>query len=288
MLTLRHPLARWAILALPIVYFLSVVAWPLASLIRMSFSQVQPGRVFGIGFTLASYIEILTSPTYLHMLWITFRIGVLSAIAALLLGFPLALCIWRASPTVRTVLTFITIAPILVSVVVRAYGWMVLLAQRGVVNSLLMDFGLISRPLRLIFNETGVVIGTTHVLLPFMVLSILGSLQTIDHALEDAAASLGARSWRVTRDVVFPLALPGIVAGTLLVFLLSVSSFVLPMLLGGNLVMTLPMAALQQFNSTFDWAFGSALIGVLLVAVLTTTILFERILKARLERIVTG
>jgi len=103
--------------------------------------------------------------------------------------------------------------------------------------------------------------------------------------LEDAASSLGARSWRVTRDIVLPLALPGIAAGSVLVFILAVSSFVTPTLLGGQLVLTLPMAALQQFNSTFNWAFGSALVGVLLVAVLATTLLFDRVLKRRLERI---
>ncbi len=272
-------------LGLPTAYFLLIVAYPLANLVRMGFSRPERGRVFGEGVSLANYVEILTSELYLETLLVTFRIGLLSALCALALGLPLALYIRRAPPVLRSVIVFITIAPILISIVVRAYGWMVLLSNRGVVNSALMNLGMIDRPLRLIFNETGVVIGTAHVLLPFMVLAILGSVQTIDRALEDAAASLGARPWRVVFDVVLPLALPGIAAGTVLVFILAVGSFVTPVLLGGQLVLTLPMAAMQQFNSTFNWAFGSALVGVLLVAVMATTLLFDRVLKRRLARL---
>jgi putative spermidine/putrescine transport system permease protein len=275
----------WVLLGLPAFYFLAIVAYPLLSLVRMGFSLPERGRVFGHGFSIANYAEILTSPLYLDTLLVTFRIGLLSALLALALGLPMALYIWRARPAIRSMLIFITIAPIFISIVVRAYGWMVLLSNRGVINSALMKLGLISRPLRLIFNETGIVIGTGHVLLPFMVLAILGSLQGIDHALEDAATSLGARTWRVTIDIVLPLALPGIAAGFVLVFILAVSSFVTPLLLGGQLVLTLPMAAMQQFNSVFNWAFGSALVGVLLVAVLATTLLFDRVLKRRLERL---
>lgn len=281
----HRPWVVWLMLGLPTAYFLLIVAYPLANLVRMGFSRPERGRVFGEGFSFANFADILTSPLYLETLTVTFRIGALSAAFALLLGLPLALYIWKARPGLRSVLIFITIAPILISIVVRAYGWMVLLSNRGIVNSTLMKLGLIDRTLRLIFNETGIVIATSHVLLPFMVLAILGSLQTVDQALEDAAASLGARPWRVVWDVVLPLALPGIAAGTVLVFILAVGSFVTPVLLGGQLVLTLPMAAMQQFNSTFNWAFGSALVGILLVAVLATTLIFDLVLKKRLARL---
>ncbi len=255
----HSPWLAWLLLALPTAYFILIVAYPLAKLVRMGFSRPERGRVFGEGFSAANYIEILTSPLYLETLTMTFRIGALSAAFALLLGLLLALYNCKARPVVRSVLLFITIAPILISIVVRGYGWMVLLSNRGLVNSGLMKLGLI-------FNQTGIVIATSHVLLPFMVLAIMGSLRTVDRALEDTAASLGARPWRVASDVVLPLALPGIAAGTVLVFILAMGSFVTPVLLGGPLVLTLPMAAMQQFNSGFNWAFGSALIGVLLVA----------------------
>jgi putative spermidine/putrescine transport system permease protein len=147
-----------------------------------------------------------------------------------------------------------------------------------------MRLGLIARPVRLIFNETGIVIGTTHVLLPFMILAILGSLQLHDRALEDAAASLGARPWRVFWDIILPLSLPGVAAGALLVFILSVSSFVTPVLLGGQIVLTIPILALQQFTSAFNWPFGSALVVLLLVSVILITLLYDRFLQKRLTR----
>jgi putative spermidine/putrescine transport system permease protein len=212
------------------------------------------------------------------------RISLVVALATLVLGFPLALFLSRTDSRYRGILLSLTLAPIVISVVVRAYGWIVLLANRGLVNSALMQIGLIARPIRLVFNETGVEIATTHVLLPFMVLAIMGSLQGVQVALEEAAASLGARRWRVLLDVVLPLSLPGVAAGTLLVFILSASSFVTPVLLGGQVVLTVPMLALQQFTTTFNWAFGSALTMLLLVTVIGITVVFDGVLRRRLVR----
>lgn len=277
----ERPWLRYLVIGLPTAYFLALVAWPLFILLRMSFSQPERGRVFGSGFALDNYVELFSNPIFLETLVVTLRIGALAALFALLLGFPLALFIWRSSSAVRGLVIFITLAPILISIVVRSYGWMVLLSNRGVVNSFLMHIGLIDRPIRLIFNETGIVIGMTHVLMPFMVLSILSSLQTIDRSLEDAACTLGARPLRVNLDIVFPLVLPGVVAGVILVFILAVGSFITPVLLGGQLVMTLPILALQQFQTTFNWALGSAIATLLLVVVLCTTIVFERVLRRR-------
>lgn len=275
---------RYLILALPTLYFLMLVAWPLLILLRMSFSVPERGRVFGTGFSLHNYVGFINNPIFIESLVGTLRIGMLTAIFALLLGFPLALFIWKSKSWVRSVVIFITLAPILISVVVRSYGWIVLLSNRGLVNSFLMYFGIIERPIRLIFNETGIVIGMTHVLLPFMVLSILSTLQSIDRNLEDAAATLGARPLRVNLDVIFPLVLPGVVAGVILVFILAVGSFITPVLLGGQMVMTLPILALQQFQTTFNWALGSAIAMLLLAVVLATTLIFERVMRARLVR----
>ena len=129
---------------------------------------------------MANYTEVFTNPIFLETLFVTFRIGCWVSLCSLLLGFPLAVFIWRSKTRVRALVLFITLAPILVSVVVRSYGWVVLLSNKGLVNSFLIYFGVIDRPIRLIFNETGVIIGMVHVLLPFMVLSILSSLQSID------------------------------------------------------------------------------------------------------------
>lgn len=275
---------RFAILSVPTAYFIALVAFPLAVLVRMSFSVPEKGRVFGDGFSFHNYAEVFTNPLFLETLGVTVKIGVLVAIFAFLLGFPLALFIWRASGWVRGLVIFITIAPILISVVVRSYGWVVLLSNRGLVNSTLMYMGLIDRPIKLIFNEVGIVIGMTHVLLPFMVLSVMSTLQSIDRSLEDAAATLGARPMRVNFEIILPLALPGIVSGMVLVFILAVGSFITPVLLGGQMVMTLPILALQQFQTTFNWALGSAIATLLLVAVLGIITIFERVLRRKLMR----
>ncbi|KAA0970762.1 ABC transporter permease [Aureimonas fodinaquatilis] len=273
-----------ALLVLPTAYFLLLVAYPLYILARMSFSRPETGRVFGDGFSVENYIEIFFNQVFLNSLITTARIGALVAFFTLLLAFPLAVFIWRSRSGLRNVVLLITLAPLFISVIVRAYGWMVLLSNRGVVNSALMNMGLIDRPISLIFNETGVIIGTTHVLLPFMVLPILSTLQSIDKSLEYAAASLGARPSRVSLDVIFPLVLPGVVTGLVLVFILAVGSFITPVLLGGQLVLTLPVLALQQFNATFNWALGSAYVVLLLAFVLIITLTFERLVRSSLNK----
>src|SRR5690606_24731936 len=136
----------------------------------------------------------------------------------------------------------------------------------------------------LVFNETGVLIGSTHVMMPFMVLTVMSTLQNINPALEDAAASLGARPFRTFLDVVVPLALPDISAGFLLVFVLMCGNFATPILLGGQVVLTFPVLAYQQFTGAFNWPFGSAMVTVLLVAVLALTLAYDRLLRPLISR----
>lgn len=264
-----------SVLVLPTLFFLMLVAYPLYILARMSLSVPEPGRVTGTGVSLDNYLTLLGNPFFRETIVTTMRIGAFSALGALAVGLPLAIFIWKAGAKMRRTILFITICPILISIVVRSYGWMVLLSNRGLINSVLMQLGITSSPIKLIFNETGIVIGMVHVLLPFMVLSILSSLQAIEPQLEEAAATLGARPLGVVWDVVLPLAFPGIVAGLVLVFILSVGSFITPVLLGGQMVMTLPILALQQFTTTFNWALGSAIVVVLLVTVLAMIALLE-------------
>ena len=281
---MRRGWIAWAWLGLPVLYFAGLFVSPLLSLLRMGFSRPLPQHITGEGWSLENFRQIFTNPLFLETLWVTVRISLTVAAATLLLGFPLAFFLSRTRSRYRGVLLSLTLAPILISVVVRAYGWIVLLSNRGLVNSALMQLGLITRPIRLVFNETGVVIATTHVLLPFMVLAIMGSLHGVQLSLEDAAASLGARRWQVFRDVILPLSLPGVAAGVLLVFILSASSFVTPVLLGGQVVLTIPMLALQQFTTTFNWAFGSALTMLLPVTVIGITVGYDSLLRRRLVR----
>ena len=158
-------------------------------------------------------------------------------------------------------------SPLLVGVVIRCYGWLIILGNNnGLVNNLLRDIELIERPIRFIYNYFGVSVGLVHVFLPFMILPILGAIQSIDPRLEEAAQSLGASRLRVMWRVVFPLSLPGVQAGAILVFVLTISSYVIPILLGGLNVMIMPTLVVQQLLDAMLWPFGAALAFILSIA----------------------
>jgi putative spermidine/putrescine transport system permease protein len=157
------------------------------------------------------------------------------------------------------------ISPLLVGIVIRCYGWMILLADQGLINATLSEHGLISRPLPLMYNRFGVAVALVHVFLPFMVLSLTGVLKRIDPALEEASKTLGASPLRAFLEVTLPLSLPGILAGSLLVFSLAISSFVVPVLLGGFKVYVLPITVYEQILVLFEWPFGAATAFILLL-----------------------
>jgi putative spermidine/putrescine transport system permease protein len=158
------------------------------------------------------------------------------------------------------------IAPLLTGIVVRTFAWMTLLADRGVINTTLGWLGVTDKPLPLMYNEFGVVVGLVHIYVPFMVLTLVGVIGRIDRTLEEAARGLGANRLRAFLEVTLPLSFPGILAGSLLVFALAISAYVTPVLLGGNNVLTLPMLIYQQVSASFNLGFAGAL-GVVLLAV---------------------
>jgi putative spermidine/putrescine transport system permease protein len=172
-------------------------------------------------------------------------------------SYPLAYHMARASSRIKGLLMIMLLAPLLVGIVVRSYGWMILLADQGLINQAATGLGI--GPFQLMYNETGVMIGLVHIYMPFMVLSLLGSLQSIDPDVERAARSLGAGSWQTLRRVTWPLSLPGVTSGTVLVFVLTVSAYVIPSLLGGYRVLTLPLLVVQTVSELFDWPAGSAM-----------------------------
>jgi putative spermidine/putrescine transport system permease protein len=171
----------------------------------------------------------------------------------------------------------VVVAPLFTSAIVRAFGWMVLLGREGLVNRMLMFLGVVREPLPLLFNEIGVIIGSVYILTPFMVLTVASVLQNIEPILEEAAADLGATPLTSFRTVVWPLSMPGVIAGSVIVFTLSMSAYVTPSVLGGGMVKVLPMLVFEQFMSVFQWGFGSALAVVLLVVTLAMVSLTGRV-----------
>jgi putative spermidine/putrescine transport system permease protein len=261
--------ATGGLLALPAAGVLGLFCVaPLLYLVRYSFFVYVPGDPLATGFTFANYGKFLSDPYYLEVLAQTLGIGLAVTSASLVLGFPVAYGLARWRSRWRAVCLVLIISPLYVSAVVRAYGWLVILGDAGVVNNLLRWLHVVDRPVRMMFTPLAVVIALTEVALPFMILVLASVIQNIDPALEDAAANLGARPWRVFREVVLPLSLPGVVAGSMLVFILATGSYVTPALTGGKSVKMLVTEVYQQMTAIYNWPFGAASAFVLLAVTL--------------------
>ena len=220
------------------------------------------------GPTLAHFSRFLGDSYYLGILWRTVKLSFIITAICALIGFPLAYIMARVGPTLRLWLVIIVILPLMTSVVVRTFGWMVLLSRSGMIPDILRDLGLVGRNFALMQTETAIIIGMVQVLLPFMALSILGVITRIDPRLEEAARTMGCSFLQTIRTVVLPLSLHGIVAGSLLAFTLSASSFVTPNLLGGSRIQVLAASIYNSVTQTLDWPFAAAQAVILFVGIL--------------------
>ena len=233
---------------------------------------VQPN----VDFTTKYYRRILDDTYYFEVIWTTIRIGLVTTLVALAIGYPLAHWMARIkSRTGHALLLMAVLAPMLTGIVVRTFAWMTLLSDKGVVNQTLMSLGVIGQPLKLMYTETGIVVGLVHIYVPFMVLTLTGVIGRIDERLEQAAENLGASPLRAFLEVTLPLSLPGILAGSLLVFALAISAYVTPILLGGFQIMTLPILIYQQISANFNVGFAAALGIVLLVISLLLVVAYN-------------
>lgn len=212
------------------------------------------------------YARALGDPLYLGVIWQTFRIAAVSAGLCLALGYPLAYFMATTTPRIRIVCLVLVGLPFWTSVLVRTYAWMVLLGRNGVINRFLMEHGLIAAPLPLIYNQTGVILGTVYYLMPFMVLPLYAAMIRIDKTLLQAAEGLGAGAWAGFWRIFFPLTLKGVAAGTALVFILALSAFITPALLGGSRVIMITNLIYTQVSQVLDWPFAAALSVIILLA----------------------
>jgi putative spermidine/putrescine transport system permease protein len=252
---------------------------PIGLMAMMSFLTGNPVVAPNVTFTTRHYARMIGDPYYLEVIWTTIRIGLLTTLIALAIGYPLAHWMARIkSRAGHALLLMAVLAPMLTGIVVRTFAWMTLLSDKGVINQTLISFGLITQPLKLMYNETGIVIGLVHIYVPFMVLTLTGVIGRIDERLEQAAENLGASPLRAFLEVTLPLSLPGVLAGSLLVFALSISAYVTPILLGGFQVMTLPILIYQQISANFNVSFAAALGMVLLIVSLALVVAYNRVL----------
>lgn len=253
---------------------------PLLILLTFSFYRYVPGGTMEQTFVLENYSKFLTDPFNLKVLWNTMKLGAIVTVVDVALGLPVAYHLARMrNRSMRAVLYALLLVPLMSSVVVRSYGWMVLLAPQGLVNTALLAVGIVDEPLALLYTPVGTAIALSAVLLPFMVIILTPVLQSVEEDLELAAQSLGAGNLRAFFDVVLPLARPGLGAGSVVVFVLAIGSFATPALVGGTSVLVMSLYIYQQaLGQVLNWPFGSAMSWVLLSIVLLLIMLQARLL----------
>jgi putative spermidine/putrescine transport system permease protein len=257
---------------------------PMALLFRISLNEYSPTEMMVEATTAANYLHAIGDPYYRSVLLTTLAVATGSTLLALALGFPAAYWLARMESRWKSLATIVVLFPLLVGNVVRAAGWLALLGNGGAINAALLGLGLITTPLPLIYNAGAVVAGIVAVVLPYMVLTLSAVIESIPRQVEEAAANLGARSFTVFRRVVLPLALPGVAAGCVLVFVLCMNTYATAVLLGGPRFKMMAPAVYDQFVRGNNWPFGAALAFILLSITLVLTIIGSAALGRRYRR----
>ncbi|MFI5011604.1 MAG: ABC transporter permease [Hyphomicrobiales bacterium] len=273
----RHGVALFAPLALVLAAFFLL---PVLLMLPTSLREYVPGAGIARGsWTFENYISIITDEYYREVVWRTLGLGLGVTLACLVLGYPVAYLIARGPRRWRIPLTLLVVFPMMLNLVVRSFGWIALLANHGLINNLLLDLGVIGTPLKLIFNLTGLMIGMTHIFLPFMVLMLVAAIQNIPQDVESAAATLGSGRSHVFFSITLPLTAPGVLAGSILVFVLTISALVTPRMLGGPTYQVMATLIYDDYMQTLDWPSGSALAFALTAIAVSFIWLSSRITK---------
>lgn len=252
-------------LALPLAaLFAAFFIAPLTVLIMLSLH----GEAAMTTWTFANYFKFFTDPFNYSILWATLLLGVKATLVCLAFGYPIAWICARSSARMQSVIVFLVILPILTSVVVRTFSWIVILGRQGIINQILLGLGVVHEPIRLLYTEVGVVMVLAQVQMPLMVLPILSVLSKIDPSLGDASRALGAGEWRTLWRVTIPLSLPGVIAGCILTYTACITAFVTQTLIGGARLIYMPLDIYQQAVGANNWPFAAAISVVFMVAVL--------------------
>ncbi|PZP40375.1 MAG: ABC transporter permease [Azospirillum brasilense] len=282
---MRRRLSSPLLLTLPsgLVYAL-VLLLPLIGVAVLSLQGFDFDKGILPRWNLANYADLATDSLFREVLERTFRLSLITTAICLLIGVPEAWIVHRMAPRWRGLMLLVVVGPLLVSVVVRTFGWMVLLGTNGLLNNALVAVGFPGAPFRLMFTELAIVIGLVHVMVPLVVLSVWASLGRLDPALARAAESLGAGRFTTFRRVILPNIMPGVLGGALMVFCLSASAFATPAMLGGKRLRVVASMAYNEFLNTLNWPLGAAIAVLLLVAILLCTLLWSRLVERRALR----
>ncbi len=248
------------ILILPALFLVAAVFLvPLFQLIVFSFWKSVPGSYLpDTSFSLTNYRRIVGDPYYFQVYLRTIRISAIATLATLIMAYPLSLYVARQRGMKKGILMVLVLLPVVGGGLIQTLGWIVLLLPFGVINGSLISLGIIERPLNFLGRDIGVILGLTQAFMPLMVLPLVASLGAIDSTIEQAAKSLGANSMRIFLEITVPLSLPGVMAGTILVFMANLTSFVTPLLLGQGKIQVFSTLAYQQAVEVLDYPFASA------------------------------
>ena len=269
--------APWLLSAPALLLFGCLLLVPLALTAVLSFQVFDHATGVKNTFTLAHYIAVFTDDYYHAIFWRTFWISALVTLICVLVGAPEAYVLSRMGKPWRSILLLVVLAPLLVSVVVRAFGWSMLLGPEGLVNQLVRWAGLPT--MKILYTEAAVIIALVHVMLPFMVIPVWTSLQKLDPGVEDAALSLQASHFTTLRRIIFPQILPGVLSGSLIVFGLSASAFAIPGLLGGRRLKMVATVVYDEYLHELNWPLGAAIAFTLLLANLVVMLSYNRVLE---------
>jgi putative spermidine/putrescine transport system permease protein len=247
------------------------IVLPIAILFRYSLNQFTPAKMMVDAFTTENYVKFFTDPFYVAILLRTIRVAAMCTAICIVLGFPMAYVLARTRSRHKNLLLLAVILPLFVGNAVRAAGWMVLFGSKGFVNSVAMGLGIVREPMQIMYTEFAVVVGIVAVNLPFVVLTLQAVLEGIDLVVEEAALGLGAGPLATLRHVILPLAMPGVIAATILSFILAMNAYATPVLLGGPTFHMMGPTIYNQFAGQTNWPFGGALAFVLMAATLVLT-----------------
>jgi len=265
----RRTQTRWLLLLLgPLLFMLTFYLYPIAQMLAISF--------FDPDFTMKHYLHLFKVPAYSRVLIETFKMAASTTVICLLLGYPVAYLLAETTPRARSILMLLVIMPFMVSILVRTYAWMVILGRHGLINEILMNSGLTSLPIKLMHNLFGVYVGMVQILLPFMIFPLYSIMVGIDRGLMKAAENLGANPTQVFIRIFFPLSLPGVGGGCILVFIIALGFFITPALLGGVSDVMISTLIETQVNTLLNWGFASAMSVVLLIITFILFFIYTR------------
>ncbi|WZL73701.1 ABC transporter permease [Clostridiaceae bacterium 35-E11] len=238
----------------------------------------------GEGLTFEKYVSFFTDAYYLQIFNRTLKIALITSIISMILGMPVAYYISRSNKNIRGIMIACTVFPLLTNSVVRSFAWMTILGKNGIINELLMNLHVISQPIKLLYTEFAIIIGTVYLFLPLMVVSLVGVMENIGDDLLEAAESLGANKLTAFFKIVFPLSVPGLIVGSVLVFTGALTAYTTPQLLGGNTNTVLATLIYQKAMTLGDWTGASVVATIMIVTTLTVIFVINKLASKLNER----